>query len=651
MFSEKERKVFSFIKNLPRRYFIWFWVGIGIYALKYVVNYLIPLQQKNFLDKALETKNLWIQDIFILIALFGVSVLLLIAEYVSFRTLRVRVGEYLYKLCVNRIIRLPKQTILSKGTGYYNSIIVNQTEGVSSIISPFIFDFFFSTIQMIFINIIVFQWNKWVFLVFCIAYVFAAINTWVYHHFRKKYLDNYNESLASISSETQDIISNSFTIRSFNVLAFFTKPLWKKVHEHRNNLNTFLKIHEMNRFVFAIINTTSLVLMIILVLQSIFEGNMTYGQLLALVTYFGSIFIPFHNYVTFLGNMIKYGSWLNKFDEAFKNLKKDYDNPEWVKDSIKSLSFNNVLIPYQKKALPLNFELKGKIGFVGLSGEGKTSILKVLYREIAPSRGTILLNNTIPYDSLPLLHYYERINILSQEVEIFNKDLNFNLLLGKNLIPSSEINNRKRILEKLVKDLEYLKISSLEKLPELLKPIVISYGLIDETGKIKKDLWKKFIEYKKNIQEQIVEELFWLNFVLKEDYEKVIKDLGLEKIEGRNFGEKGTFVSGGEKQRIAFGRFLLKKNFDFFVIDEPFASLDAINESKALSLIKEKIKNKEGFVITHKFHIIESLVNYFLVIDNGKIVEEGSGVELIKKEGVFYNLRKEFYKNVSLKQI
>lgn len=647
MLAKDERKIFHFIKNLPRNYFLLFWIGIGIYALKYIVNYLLPLQQKRFLDGALELKFLWTDDFYILLVLFGSSVLLLLAEYISFRTLRVRLGKYLYKLCINRIMKLPKQVISSKGTGYYNSIIVNLTQSLSTLISPTLFDFFFSVIQMIFINIIVYQWHKGVFLVFCIAYIFAAINTFIFHKVRKKYLDIFHETSADLSSETLNVISNTFTIRSFNVLSFFTKPLWKKLGENRSYLNSFLKSLEINRFVFTFIKTSAFAVMIILVLQSIFDNKMSYGQLLALIAYFESIFMPFHNYVTFLGDMVGYGSWVTKFEEAFLNMKKDSDNPKWIQETINTLSFKDVIIPYKKDVLPLSFELKNRIGLVGLSGEGKTSVLKILYREIIPDKGNILLNSNISYDSLPLLHYYERINILSQEVEIFNKDLDFNLLLGRNLIPLAKTKNEKKNLSKIIENMENLNETYFENIPDVLKPMVISYGIVDESGKLKKDLWKKFIVYKSNIHEQLTEELFWLNFVIEEDYNKVLDDLGLKKLEGRNFGEDGTFVSGGEKQRIAFGRFLLKKNFDFFIIDEPFSSLDAINEGKAISLVKEKVKDKKGFVITHKFYVLEKLADYFLVIDDGVITEKGNLTQLINKNGLFKELREEFYKNVN----
>jgi ABC-type multidrug transport system fused ATPase/permease subunit len=648
LLSKIEKKIFSFIKNLPRKFYFLFWVGIFFYVLKYIVGFLIPLQQKQFLDEALKLKSIYINNFYFLVLLFIASVVLLLIQYYCFRKLRVSLGKYLYKLCINKIVKIPKQKIVSKGTGYYSSVIVNLTQSLSTLISPTIFDFFFGAVQMIVVNILIYQWNKAVFVVLCIAYIVAAINTYFFHKLRKKYMDLFQETSAIISSETNDIIANAFTVRTFNALYFFTRPLWKKIDTNRVYLDKFLKTLEINRFVFALIKTSSFVIMLVLVLDSIFKGEMTYGQLLALVSYFESLFSPFHSYITFLGDMVNYGSWLDRFEAAFEDVLDSNEESVFLEEKIKNISLNNVVMPYGEDKTPMTINFDKETAIVGLSGEGKTSVLKILYRELIPESGEIMLNQEKRiYNRIPLLHYYGRINILNQDVEIFNKNLEFNLTLGKKVVNQEEIHE---IIKNIDRDVEMFlnfKIARMEEMPQTIIPLLTTYEVINVDEKLKKNCLNRFIKSKLKNKRDFVQEIFNCNYIKKEEYKKIIDDLGLEKLVGRKLGEKGTFVSGGEKQRIAFGRFLLKKNFDFFILDEPFSSLDAFNEKKLMLMILDVTKGCPGIIISHKIHILEQLANDFVIIKNGRISKTGTLESLMKDDEFFQNLRKKYYDNFS----
>lgn len=107
-------------------------------------------------------------------------------------------------------------------------------------------------------------------------------------------------------------------------------------------------------------------------------------------------------------------------------------------------------------------------------------------------------------------------------------------------------------------------------------------------------------------------------------------------------GEKGVRLSGGQKQRICIARAILK-NAKILIMDEPTSSLDANSET----LIEQAVwANKEGrtiLLIAHRFSTIKN-ADIILVMDKGRIVEEGSYKELVKKDGVFNRL----YKNQCL---
>lgn len=98
-------------------------------------------------------------------------------------------------------------------------------------------------------------------------------------------------------------------------------------------------------------------------------------------------------------------------------------------------------------------------------------------------------------------------------------------------------------------------------------------------------------------------------------------------------GENGAELSGGERQRISIARALLK-DAPIVLLDEATASLDAENEAIVQEAISNATKGKTVIVIAHRMRTIEN-ANKVIVLNEGKVVEEGNPQELIKKNGQF----------------
>lgn len=98
-------------------------------------------------------------------------------------------------------------------------------------------------------------------------------------------------------------------------------------------------------------------------------------------------------------------------------------------------------------------------------------------------------------------------------------------------------------------------------------------------------------------------------------------------------GEAGSTLSGGEKQRISIARAILK-DAPIILLDEATASVDPDNERYIQEAINELVKNKTLIVIAHKLSTIKN-AGKILVIDEGKVVEEGSHDDLIEKKGKY----------------
>lgn len=101
-------------------------------------------------------------------------------------------------------------------------------------------------------------------------------------------------------------------------------------------------------------------------------------------------------------------------------------------------------------------------------------------------------------------------------------------------------------------------------------------------------------------------------------------------------GENGATLSGGERQRISIARALLK-DAPIVILDEATASLDPESEVFVQQAINRLVAKKTVLVIAHRLRTIIN-ADRIIVLDKGRIIEEGSGRELLAKEGLFSRL-------------
>lgn len=119
---------------------------------------------------------------------------------------------------------------------------------------------------------------------------------------------------------------------------------------------------------------------------------------------------------------------------------------------------------------------------------------------------------------------------------------------------------------------------------------------------------------------------------------------GIDSTMTREFDDDGVELSKGQWQKIAIARTYFK-NADVIVFDEPSAALDAEAEDRVFESFKDITKNKTGIMISHRISS-SKIANKVIVLDGGKIVEEGTHEALLKSDGLYaklYNLQKSKY--------
>ena len=103
-------------------------------------------------------------------------------------------------------------------------------------------------------------------------------------------------------------------------------------------------------------------------------------------------------------------------------------------------------------------------------------------------------------------------------------------------------------------------------------------------------------------------------------------------------GDRGVILSGGERQRIAIARAILK-NAPILIFDEATSSLDSESEKYIQSSLKNLMKNKTVVAIAHRLSTLREM-DRIIVLENGKIVEQGTHLGLLRTKGRYFKLFK-----------
>ncbi len=247
----------------------------------------------------------------------------------------------------------------------------------------------------------------------------------------------------------------------------------------------------------------------------------------------------------------------------------DKENAKSLRKVKGNIEFQNISFAYNDKSESVlnNFSLKikagEKIGLVGHSGAGKTTIIKSLIRYFDVRHGNILIDDKKITD-VTQKSLRENISIIPQDITMFHRSILENLQIAKYKATKKEIANACK---------------------------------------------------KAQIHDDILK--------MKDGYDSIV-------------GERGIKVSGGQRQRIAIARAILK-DAPILILDEATSSLDSKTEKliqESLNLLIED-KSKTVIAIAHRLSTLKNM-DRIIVMDKGKIIEEGTHDELLKNNKSLY---------------
>ncbi len=238
---------------------------------------------------------------------------------------------------------------------------------------------------------------------------------------------------------------------------------------------------------------------------------------------------------------------------------------DWDAITVKDLTFAYESEHPVLRGISFTVKRGERIGIVGSSGAGKSTIFKLLLKEYENFQGEILIDG-VPIQQINEQSYFDKIAVVLQDTEVFNLSLRENIITAR---PEAEIDT---------------KLFS--------HAVAVSYV-------------KDFVQK------------------LPKGYETII-------------GERGFKLSGGERQRVGIARAIFKQP-DILLLDEATSHLDLESEQKIRDSLHQVFQGMTAIVIAHRLTTIREM-DRILVIEDGKIVEEGSFTKLHKNKGRFYDL-------------
>ena len=322
----------------------------------------------------------------------------------------------------------------------------------------------------------------------------------------------------------------------------------------------------------------SIILIAVQILAAFITANLwIHGQITA------GMFLLVQSYTVMIGGFFwDLGKSMSKFTEAVSDMKEMVDIFKEIPDVEDSLSpevcsikdgaieINNIIFDYATgndvfHQFSLKINSGEKVGLVGHSGSGKSTITKLLMRFVDVDSGEILIDGqnikNITQDDLR-----KNISYISQEPILFHRSIRDNIAYSR---------------------------------PDATEDEIIE------------------VARKAHAHEFILE--------LNHGYDTLV-------------GERGVKLSGGERQRVAIARAMLKKT-PILLLDEATSSLDSISESYIQDAFNVLMKDKTTIVIAHRLSTVQKM-DRIIVLDHGKIVEEGTHKQLLKKNGFYADLWK-----------
>ncbi len=391
---------------------------------------------------------------------------------------------------------------------------------------------------------------------------------------RKKLRNARKELIGAVNGMAADTITNNTTVKVFANEAY-------ELEQNRTINERYRDVYRKDFRWTSADGSSRLLLMSIVQIVAIglmssmlIDGQIQLGIAIFAIAYLQRIAMQLFTLGEIVNGYDKLFLQAAPMTEILMSIEKIVDTPDAKPLSVtsSSIALNDVSYAYDDAQditvldqISLNIPAGQRIGLVGPSGAGKTTITKLLMRLDDATDGVITIDGQditkVTQESLR-----QAISFVPQEPLLFHRSLRENILYGKLDADDEE-------LERAIKAAHADEF--IERLPNGLDTIV---------------------------------------------------------------GERGVKLSGGQRQRIAIARAILK-DAPILILDEATSALDSESEKLIQQSLETLMKDRTSIVIAHRLSTIAKL-DRIIVLDNGRVVEDGGHGELVAHNGLYAKLWK-----------
>lgn len=402
------------------------------------------------------------------------------------------------------------------------------------------------------------------------------------------------QQLSRLTTFTQEMFSGIQVLKAFTSERSVSNHFNREVEQYRQKSMGLVKVNSL--FFPAIIMLIGLSTLLTLYVggRQVMAGNITAGNIAEFFIYVNLLTWPVAS-IGWVTSIVQRAAAsqarINHLFDQQPEITSDENKRITVKGNIE---FDNVSFTYPDtgvqalKNVNLQVNSGEKIGVIGKTGSGKTTIANLLFRLYDPVEGQIRFEGN-DIKRLDPGHFRKQIGYVPQDDFLFSDTIARNLLFGYH--EPYDWNNTK----------------DKEKLYSLLREVT-------EITDVKKDI----LQFPKGFETKL--------------------------------GERGVTLSGGQKQRVSIARALISDP-RMLIMDDCFSAIDTHTEAKILNRMGHYLENRTVFIVSHRVSTVKN-ADKIIVLDDGQVKESGTHNQLLDAGGYYSELcekqmlEKQLYQNI-----
>lgn len=555
-----------------RRLVIQLFIGLGMGSLLQLIT---PFLTQSIVDIGISTRNLN----FIYIILIAQSMLIIGRVSVEFIRswillhISMRVNISILTDFLIKLMKLPMGFFDSKMTGDIMQRM-NDQKKIESFLTGSTLGTIFSFFNLVVFSIVLAYYNAIVFFVFIISS--ALYTAWILLFLKRRRELNYKSFDVSAKNQTNIVqLVNGMQEIKLNNCEQQKRWEWEHIQARLFKVNVkSLALSQYQQGGSTFINEGTNLLITFLSAKAVVEGHLSLGAMMAVQYIIGQLNNPVQQFLGFIQGYQDARISLERLNEIHQMEDEEPASREWnhVLPVNESISIRNLTFRYPgagNEPVLNNIDLyipQGKTtAIVGMSGSGKTTILKLLLRFYEPQQGEIKIGEQA-LGNFSFKTWRSECGVVMQDGFIFSDSIERNIAVGDEYPDKAKLRHAIRVA---------------------------------------------------NIQD-FIDGL----------------PLGLHTI----IGAEGNGISQGQRQRLLIARAVYKDpRYIFF--DEATNALDANNERVIMNNLDEFFAGRTVIIVAHRLSTVSNADN-IIVLDKGRITEQGTHHQLTSLKGDYYQLVK-----------